>query len=188
MFPQFGELAKFNASEAVRSTLASPLITNGSLTTNYNTAISSVYIIVYEKYGTPPAIQLDATSNAIFVFNGALRHPDWIDFSFKDYDVSTTNNLTPGVLFLTSWPRARKTFCGFKSKYNRIARRCECLWICLDSYCHYCCVAFSNLILNIKPVTSAKSFAILSRTLSFKTVSIIFFGRIPCSLIFEEMA
>ena len=116
VFPQFGELAKFNASEAVRSTLASPLITNGSLTTNYNTAISSVYIIVSEKYGTPPAIQLDATSNAIFVFNGALRHPDWIDFGFKDYDVSTTNNLTPGVLFLTSWPRTRKTFCGMNEK------------------------------------------------------------------------
>jgi hypothetical protein len=116
VFPQFGELAKFNACEAVRSTLASPLITNGSLTTNYNTAISTVYIIVSEKYGTPPAIQLDATSNAIFVFNGALRHPDWIDFSFKDYDVSTTNNLTPGVKFLTSWPRARKTFCGMNEK------------------------------------------------------------------------
>ena len=116
VFPQFNELAKFNASEAVRSTLASPLITNGTLTTNYNTAISTVYIIVSEKYGTPPAIQLDATSNAIFVFNGALRHPDWINFSFKDYDVSTTNNLTPGVKFLTSWPRARKTFCGMNEK------------------------------------------------------------------------
>ena len=116
VFPQSAELAKFNASEAVRSTLASPLITNGTLTTNYNTAISTVYIIVSEKYGTPPAIQLDATSNAIFVFNGALRHPQWIDFNFKDYDVSTTNNLTPGVLFLTSWPRARKTFCGLNEK------------------------------------------------------------------------
>lgn len=116
VFPQSAELAKFNASEAVRSTLASPLITNGSLTTNYNTAISTVYIVVSEKYGTPPAIQLDATSNAIYVFNGALRHPDWIDFSFKDYDVSTTNNLTPGVKFLTSWPRARKAFCGLNER------------------------------------------------------------------------
>jgi len=116
VFPQSAELAKFNASEAVRSTLASPLITNGSLTTNYNTAISTVYIIVSEKYGTPPAIQLDATSNAIFVFNGALRHPQWIDFNFKDYDVSTTNSFTPGVLFLTSWPRTRKTFCGLNEK------------------------------------------------------------------------
>jgi hypothetical protein len=86
------------------------------LTTNYNTAISTVYIIVSEKYGTPPAIQLDATSNAIFVFNGALRHPDWINFSFNDYDVSTTNNLTPGVLFLTSWPRTRKAFCGLNER------------------------------------------------------------------------
>jgi len=116
VFPQSAEVAKFNASEAVRSTLASPLITNFSLTTNYDTAISTIYIIVSEKYGTPPAIQLDATSNATFVFNGALRHPDWLDFSWKDYNVSTTNNLTPGVLFLTSWPRTRKAFCGLNER------------------------------------------------------------------------
>ena len=116
VFPQSGALAKFNASEAVRSTLASPLITNFSLTTDYNTAISTIYIIVSEKYGTPPAIQLDATSNTSFVFNGALRHLEWINFSWKDYNVSTTNPLTPGVLFLTSWPRARKAFCGLNER------------------------------------------------------------------------
>jgi hypothetical protein len=116
VFPQSATLAKFNASEAVRSTLASPLITNFSLTTDYNTAISTIYIIVSEKYGTPPAIQLDETSNASFVFNGALRHPDWLNFSWKDYNVSKTNPLTPGVLFLTSWPRARKAFCGLNER------------------------------------------------------------------------
>ena len=116
VFPQFGELAKFNASEAVRSTLASPLITNGSLTTDYNTAISLIYIKVSEKYGTPPAIQLDATSTNIAVFNGALRHPDWINWNYLEYNVSSANPLTPGVLFLTSWPRARKAFCGLNER------------------------------------------------------------------------
>ena len=116
VFPQFGELAKFNASEAVRSTLASPLITNGSLTTNYNTAISSVYIIVYEKYGTPPVIQLDATSDDINVFNGALRHPDWISWNYLEYWVSKQNSYPSPALFLTSWPRTRKYFCGLNEK------------------------------------------------------------------------
>ena len=116
VFPQSAELAKFNASEAVRSTLSSPLITNFSLTTDYNMAISTIYIIVSEKYGTPPAIQLNAQSNKSFVFNGALRHPEWINFSWKDYNVSTDNPLTPGVLFLTSWPRARKAFCGLNER------------------------------------------------------------------------
>jgi hypothetical protein len=116
VFPQFGALAKFNASEAVRSTLSSPLITNGSLTTDYNTAISFVYIRVYEKYGTPPAIQLDETSTNILVFNGALRHPDWISWNYLEYNVSSVNPLAPGVLFLTSWPRARKAFCGLNER------------------------------------------------------------------------
>jgi hypothetical protein len=112
VFPQSAQYAKFNASEAVRSTLSSPLITNGTLTTNYNMAISKVYIKVFEKYGTPPLIQLNAMSNVIFVFNGALRHPEFINWNYQDYNVDTNNVLTPGVLFLTSWPRTRNYFCG----------------------------------------------------------------------------
>ena len=112
VFPQFGILSRFNASEALKSFLSSPLIVNGTLTTDYNTAITNAWIVVSEKYGTPPAIGASATTATMKPFNGALRHPEFINWNYQDYNVDTNNALTPGVLFLTSWPRTRKYFCG----------------------------------------------------------------------------
>jgi len=112
VFPQFGILSRFNASEALKSFLSSPLIVNGSLTTDYNTAITNAWIVVSEKYGTPPAIGASATTATMKPFNAALRHPDFINWNYNDYNVDSNNPLTPGVLFLTSWPRSRKYFCG----------------------------------------------------------------------------
>jgi hypothetical protein len=113
VFPQFGILSRFNASEAIKSILSSPLVINGTLTTNYNSAITNGYIIVYEKYGTPPTIGAFAQSTLLMnAFNGALRHPEFINWNYQDYNVDSNNPATPGVLFLTSWPRARKYFCG----------------------------------------------------------------------------
>jgi len=112
VFPQFGILSRFNASEALKSFLSSPLIVNGSLTTDYNTAITNAWIVVSEKYGTPPAIGASATTATMKPFNAALRHPEFINWNYQDYNVDSNNPLTPGVLFLTSWPRSRKYFCG----------------------------------------------------------------------------
>jgi len=112
VFPQFGVLSRFNASEALKSFLSSPLIVNGTLTTNYNTAITNAWIVVSEKYGTPPVIAASATAATMKPFNASLRHPDFINWNYQDYNVDSNNPLTPGVLFLTSWPRARKYFCG----------------------------------------------------------------------------
>ena len=108
VFPQFGILSRFNASEAIKSILSSPLVINGTLTTNYNSAITNGYIIVYEKYGTPPTIAASATTAQMNPFNGALRHPEFINWNYQDYNVDSNNPATPGVLFLTSWPRSRK--------------------------------------------------------------------------------
>jgi hypothetical protein len=112
VFPQFGILSRFNASEAFKSFLSSPLIVNGTLTTDYNTAITNAWIVVSEKYGTPPVIGASTTTATMKPFNAALRHPDFINWNYQDYNVDSNNPLTPGVLFLTSWPRARKYFCG----------------------------------------------------------------------------
>ena len=102
VFPQFGVLSRFNASEAIKSILSSPLVINGTLTTNYNSAITNGYIIVYEKYGTPPTIGAFAQSTSLMnAFNGSLRHPDFINWNYQDYNVDSNNPATPGVLFLT---------------------------------------------------------------------------------------
>jgi hypothetical protein len=112
VFPQFNILAKFNASESIRSYLMSSLLVDGTLTTNYSEAVVDASIIVYEKFGDP-AVPVDSASSVTsFVFNGALRHPEFIAWNYEDYNVSTDNLETPGVLFLTSWPRSRKFFCG----------------------------------------------------------------------------
>jgi hypothetical protein len=116
VFRQFNTLGRIDVSEAVQSTLTSPLVVDGTLTTFYDTAINEYYIIVYEKYGTTPTIQASDTSTTLYGFNAALRHQDWINFDYQDYDASTNNVLTPGTLLLTSFPRAKKYFCGLDER------------------------------------------------------------------------
>ena len=115
VFRQFNTLSKFDCSGILASTLSSPLIVDGTLTTFYDSAINEYYIIVYEKYGTTPTIQLDQTSSTLYAFNGSLRHPDWIDFDYQNYNADTNNSTSPR-LFLTSWPRAKRYYCGLDER------------------------------------------------------------------------
>ena len=112
VFRQFNTLGRIDVSEAVQSTLSSPLVVDGSLTTYYDPAVNEYYIIVYEKYGSTPTIQASDTSSTLYGFNAALRHQTWIAFDYEEYDASTTSTFTPGSLFLTDWPRTRRFFCG----------------------------------------------------------------------------
>lgn len=116
VFPQNGIYAKFNASEIARGLLSSPLITDGTLVTLYSSAFDLVRIIVYEQYGTPPAIEASATSDPKYVFNAALRHPDFVNWDYNLYNVSTTNAQSSGMKYLTSWPRTYKYLCGLNEK------------------------------------------------------------------------
>lgn len=115
VFRQFNTLSKFDCSGIMASTLSSPLIVDGTLTTFYDSAINEYYIIVYEKYGTTPTIQMDQTSSTLYAFNGSLRHPDWIDFDYQNYNADTNNSTSPR-LFLTSWPRAKRYYCGLEER------------------------------------------------------------------------
>jgi len=115
VFPQNGIYAKFNASEIARGLLSSPLITDTTLVTLYSSAFDPFEIIVYEQYGTPPAIEASETSDSSYVFNAALRHQDFVNWDYLDYNVATTNPLV-GIPYLTSWPRTYKYFCGLNEK------------------------------------------------------------------------
>lgn len=115
VFRQFNTLSKFDCSGILASTLSSPLIVDGTLTTFYDSAINEYYIIVYEKYGTTPTTQDDETSSTLYAFNGSLRHPDWIDFDYQNYNADTNNSTSPR-LFLTSWPRAKRYYCGLDER------------------------------------------------------------------------
>ncbi|MFN9954132.1 MAG: hypothetical protein ACK55I_13615, partial [bacterium] len=100
VFRQFNTLSKFDCSGILASTLSSPLIVDGTLTTFYDSAINEYYIIVYEKYGATPTTQASDTSATLYAFNGSLRHPDWIDFDYQNYNADTNNSTSPR-LFLT---------------------------------------------------------------------------------------
>jgi len=115
VFRQFGTLSKFDCSGILASTLSSPLIVDGTLTTFYDSAINEYNIIVYEKYGATPTIQDDATSSTRLAFNGALRHQDWIEFDYLDYNADLLNPNIPAN-FLTSFPRTKKYFCGLDER------------------------------------------------------------------------
>ena len=115
VFPQNGIYAKFNASEIARGLLSSPLLLDGTLVTLYSSAFDIIDITVYEQYGTPPAIEASDSSNSKYVFNAALRHPDFVNWDYMDYNITTTNPLT-AIPYLTSWPRTYKYFCGLNEK------------------------------------------------------------------------
>ncbi len=115
VFRQFNTLGRIDVSEAVQSTLTSPLVVDGTLTTFYDTAINEYYIIVYEKYGTTPTIQASDTSTTLYGFNGALRHQDWINFDYREYNSLGGSSFLP-VNFLTTFPRTKKYFCGLDER------------------------------------------------------------------------
>ena len=115
VFRQFNTLSRFDCSGILSSTLESPLIVDGSLTTTYDSAINSYYIKVYEKYGSTPVIQASATSSTLNAFNGSLRHPEWIDFDYLTYN-SDTDNATSEILFMSNFPRDRRYYCGLEER------------------------------------------------------------------------
>ena len=115
VFRQFGTLSKFDCSGILASTLSSPLIVDGTLTTFYDSAINEYNIIVYEKYGATPAIQANATSSTRYAFNGSLRHQDWIVFDYQDHNADTNNSTTP-ITFLSDFPSGNKFFCGLEER------------------------------------------------------------------------
>ena len=113
VFRQFNTLSRIDVSEAVQSVIANPQI---STAIEYDATDSMVeyYIIVYEKYGTTPTIQASDTSSTLLSFNGALEHPDWINFNYDDYDPWQTNY----AKFLTFFPSdTSRALCGMDENY-----------------------------------------------------------------------
>lgn len=112
VFPESSNYAKFDASEILRAIVFSDIVTDGTFVGLYSDAVATYSIRVREKYGTPPELQGSwsvATSN-VNAFNGSLRHQDWINFDYTDYDVTTYVDKT--FKFLTDFPRSESYYCG----------------------------------------------------------------------------
>jgi hypothetical protein len=108
-FQGSAQYARFDASEILRNIVFSDMITDGTLSTAYSEAIASYSIRVIEKYGTPP-VQVGSwvASTTVYAINGSLRHNEWINTTFSDYDLAIAS--TP--LYLTNFPTAQKYYCG----------------------------------------------------------------------------
>lgn len=108
-FKESSNYGKFDCSEILRTIVFSELISDGSFLTTYTNAVASYSIRVIDKYGTPPEQQGSwTTSSTVYAINGALRHQDWIDYDFQDYDFSYSVD----SLYLTLFPRTSQYFCG----------------------------------------------------------------------------
>lgn len=105
---QNANAGRLDVSDILRAFLVSDLNPNGSMDMDHSASYATYYIIVRESYGTPAAIQANATSSTVTAFNGALRHQDWIDFNYTAYNIESG----AGKLFLTEFPRTQDFYCS----------------------------------------------------------------------------
>lgn len=108
VFPQFLNYGRIDVSEAVQSYLMTPALTDDL---ENNIDLPTYSIIVYEKYGTPPVVDLNGsdTSSGLKAFNGAFEYKRWLNFDHTNYSFTFPDINT---LFLTDYPRAKKIFCA----------------------------------------------------------------------------
>ena len=106
IYPMFGTYAKFDASEYLRSFVATHMKYLSAFAWESQDQAVDMQIIVYESYGTPPALEASATSTGNYAFNGALRYTDFIAFNSLTYWLDYTNAVQP--TFMTSYPQTER--------------------------------------------------------------------------------
>jgi len=112
VFPELGAVGKFDASQILRAITTTPVI-DTPIVQDFGTAMQFVYIDVYEKYGTPPALAASDTSLIRRVFNGSLKYRDFVSWNSDLYDVKEID----GALFTTSFPRTEKAYARYYDNY-----------------------------------------------------------------------
>ena len=112
IYPMSGPYAKFDASEYLRSFVATHLKYLGVFAWESQDQAIDMQVIVHESYGTPPALEASATSTGNYAFNGALRYTDFIGFNSINYWIDYSNATQP--TFMTSYPDTQKQL----ARYN----------------------------------------------------------------------
>lgn len=112
VFPEVGNYGKFNASPIMRSLVSTPVI-DTAFVQDFGTAMLPTYIIVYEKYGTPPALGSSASASRRLIFNGSLKYQQFYTWVSAIYNIK----LTDGALFTTNFPRSQKAYCRYDEEF-----------------------------------------------------------------------
>lgn len=115
IYPMFGTYAKFDASEYLRSFVATHLKYLGVFAWESQDQAIDMQIIVHESYGTPPVLEDSVTSTGNYAFNGALRYTDFVVFNPQEYFIDFSNPLQP--YFMTYYPFVEKQITVFRKPF-----------------------------------------------------------------------
>ena len=115
IYPMFGAYAKFDASEYLRSFVATHVKYLSAFAWESQDQAIDMRVIVYESYGTPPGLEESATSTGNYAFNGALRYTDFIAFNDNNYWLDYSNGYNP--IFMTSYPSDQKQLVPYRPPF-----------------------------------------------------------------------
>jgi hypothetical protein len=82
IFPEVGARAHFDASEIMSSKVGAVSVQTANISP---VVLPTCYIIVRERYGTPPTNQANATSSTINVFKGCLSPQQFEAYNYTNY-------------------------------------------------------------------------------------------------------
>jgi hypothetical protein len=106
VFPDNGIYARYDASAWASNACGSPTISQAFTTGALNN--SEIYIDIFERYGTPPAEQANATSSTVIAYKAKLTDQDFINWDSSDYIATGTGNLWLSQFPAGSYPKVRK--------------------------------------------------------------------------------
>lgn len=115
LYPMFGTYCKFDASEYVRSFVATHIQYQSDFAWVSVDQAALVSITVYESYGTPPMLEDSVTSAGNYVFNGSLRYNDFIAFNDNNYWLDYTNG--NDIYMMTSYPRDQRQITPYRPPF-----------------------------------------------------------------------
>lgn len=136
VFPEDGDTGKFDISSIGRAIIVNNFPDPANIAEQLMDTSQTFSIYVYEKYGTPPEVQvgsLEASSGFTFL-NAAFRQEQWLSWDYENYDMSEASGTR---LFLTDFPRDRRDLVGYNDyKYlsiiNSDSNNCTCSIVLYD--------------------------------------------------------
>lgn len=113
VFPESGAMGKFNITAIGRAVLLTNFPQQSTLSAEL--LVDNVWnLIIYDKYGTPPAIQFGSaeTTSSFNFLNGSLRFLELYPNIFDplEYNIESTR----GEYFLTDFPRDKKEYVQYQ--------------------------------------------------------------------------
>ena len=86
VFPESGIYGKFDGSEIAESYLSAPQLPTDINGTNPIDA--TMYLTIYERYGTTPTLQASTNTTTLYFIKGKLFTNDWINTNINDYYIN----------------------------------------------------------------------------------------------------